>query len=118
TLLVAIVARALPEPRPPDAGRAMPPDDLAIGVLAENFVDEQILHRHDVALGAEHLGDMRDATRAVAQTRRLYDDVDRRNDHVADRLRGQRKAAHRDHGFETAERLARRVGVQRAHRTV
>ena len=61
---------------------------------------------------------MRDAARPVAKTRRLYDHVDRRDDHVADGLRGQRKTAHRDHRLKTTQRLARRVGVQRAHRAV
>ena len=49
---------------------------------------------------------------------RLDHDVDRGADHLADGARRQRKAAHGDHRFEARERLARVVGVQRAHRAV
>jgi hypothetical protein len=59
-----------------------------------------------------------DAARAVAQASGLNDDVDRADDHFADGLRGQAIAAHGDHRFQTADGLARRVGVQRAHRAV
>src|SRR5215472_6658003 len=48
-LLLAVVARALPEAGTADAGRAMPSDQLALGVLAEQVVDEQILGDDDVA---------------------------------------------------------------------
>ena len=61
---------------------------------------------------------MGDSAGAITQARRLHDHVDRAADHFADRARGQRIAAHGDHGFDTRERLARGVGVQRAHRTV
>ena len=55
---------------------------------------------------------------AVAQARGLHHDVDGRDQHLADGLGGQRIAAHGDHGFDAGQRLARRVGVQRAHRAV
>ena len=42
-LLLAVVARAIPEARTADAGRAMPALQLALRVLADEFVDEQIL---------------------------------------------------------------------------
>src|SRR5690606_28785190 len=78
----------------------------------------QVLGGDDVTFGAEHLGDVGDAARAVAQARRLDDDVDRAADHVADGLGLQAEAAHGDHALQTAEALARAVGVQRAHRAV
>src|SRR5215510_9877421 len=59
-LLLAIVASAFPEARAPDAGRAVPPDQLALGVLAEQVVDEQVLGDDHVAFQAHHLGDVRD----------------------------------------------------------
>src|SRR5690606_3042762 len=66
----------------------------------------------------DHLGDVGDAARAVAQARGLDDDVDRTDDDLANRLLRQRVAAHGDHRFHTAQAFARAVGVDRAHRTV
>ena len=117
-LFLAVVAGAVPELRPADAGRAVAADQLAVGVLAHHVVDEEVLGDDDVAFHADHLGDVGDAARAVAQARRLDDDVDRGADHLADGLRRQREAAHGDHRFDAGQRLARRVGVQRAHRAV
>src|SRR5688572_14708765 len=88
------------------------PELLAVGVLAGDFVDDEVLQRDDLVLHAEHLGDVGHLARAVAQARGLDDDVDRADDHFANRAHGQRVAAHHDHRFETADRLARAVGVQ------
>src|SRR5712691_819553 len=49
TLLFAVIARAVPEPRSADPGRAVAAEELAVGVLAEHFVDEQVLGDDDVA---------------------------------------------------------------------
>ena len=70
-LFLAEIARLLPELRPGDAGRAMPPGNAAVGVLAEDLVDEQILQGDDVTLEPDHLGDVGDLARAVAQALRL-----------------------------------------------
>src|SRR5438270_9648671 len=75
-LLFVVISRAIPESGPPDAGRAMPADDLPIGVLAEQVVDEQVLGNDSVAFHAHHLGDVRDAPGAVTQSGGLDDDVD------------------------------------------
>src|SRR6202171_6266790 len=117
-LLFAEIARAIPEPRLADSGRAVLADDVAVLILAEEIVDEQILRNDDVAFHAHHFGDVGDAPRAVAQARGLHDDVDRGYHHLADGTRGQLEAAHRDHRFKTRERLARAVRMQRAHRAV
>ena len=117
-LLLAVISRAIPEPRPSDAGRTMPADDVAVGVLADHVVDEDVLGDDGVAFHAHHLGDVGDAARAVAQAGGLDDDVDRGADHLADGARRQRKAAHRDHRFAARQRFARIVGVQRSHRAV
>ena len=117
-LLLAVIARAVPEPRPADAGRAVPADDVAVGVLADHVVEKEVLGDDGVAFHAHHLGDVGDAARAVAQAGGLDDDVDRGADHFADGARGQRKAAHRDHRFAARQGFARVVGVQRAHRAV
>ena len=84
-LFLAEVARAVPELRMADAGRAMLTDDLAVLVFALDVVDEEILRDRHVALHAEDLGDVGDAAGAIAQPLRLDDDVDRRADHLADR---------------------------------
>src|SRR4051794_25337014 len=117
-LFLAVVARPLPAARTPDAGRAVAPDQASGGILAGDVVDHEVLGDDDVALHAHHLGDVRDAPRAVAQARGLYDHVDRRADHLPDGARGQREAAHGDHGLDARQAFARAVGVQRAHRAV
>src|SRR5829696_2468239 len=117
-LLLAIVARPLPEARAPDSSRPVPADELAGGVLADDVVEDEVLRDDDVAFHAHHLGDVGDAARAVAQARRLYDDVDGGADHLADRPRRQREAAHGDHRFKPGQALPRRVRVQRAHGAV
>src|SRR5580692_7372009 len=116
--LFAVIARTLPEFRPADAGRLVPPDQIAVGVLAHDLVGENVLGDDDVAFHAHHLGDVGDAARTVAQAGGLHDDIDGGADHLADGARRQRVAAHGDHRFKTGERLARHVGVQRAHRAV
>src|SRR5256714_6002526 len=117
-LLLAVVARAFPEARPSDAGRAVAADDLAVGVLADHVVEEDVLGDDGVAFHAHHLGDVGDAARSVAQPRRLDDDVDRGADHFADGAGGQREAANGDHGLAARQRFAGIVGVQRSHRAV
>src|SRR5262249_51869384 len=70
-LLLAEIAGALPELRTTDAGRAMMPDQVAVGVLAGDVVDEKVLGDDHITLQAHHFGDVGDAPRAVAQARRL-----------------------------------------------
>src|SRR6202000_2445299 len=94
-LLFAIISRAIPEPRPSDAGRAMPADDVAVGVLADHVVEEQVLGDDGVAFHAHHLGNVGDAPGAVAQTGGLDDDVDRGADHLANGPRRPRETAPR-----------------------
>src|SRR5689334_5139040 len=75
-LLLVVVAGALPEFRPADAGRAVAADDLAVGVFADHVVEEDVLRDDGVAFHAHHLGDVGDAARDVAEPGRLDDDVD------------------------------------------
>src|SRR5882672_11274060 len=116
--LLAVISCAVPESRPSDAGRAMPADDVAVGVLADHVVQEQVLGNDGVAFHAHHLGDVRDAAGAVTQARGLDDDVDRSADHFANGPRRQRESAHRDHRFAARQGFAGIVGVQRSHRAV
>src|SRR2546421_5877467 len=112
------IARAVPEGRTGDAGTDMAPAYLARIVLTLDFIGEQVLRDDDVAFAANHFRDIGDAPRAVAQTLCLHDDVHGADDHLANGLGGQRKAAHGDERFETRQRLARRVRVHRSHRAV
>src|SRR5262249_38271041 len=98
--------------------RAVLTHEVPVRVLPEDVVEEHVLRHDHFAFHAEHFGDVGYATRTVAQTRRLDDDVDRGGDHFADGARGQRVAAHGDHRFETRESFAWAVGVERAHRAV
>src|SRR6478735_1869991 len=76
-LFQAVVAGALPEFRPADARGAVAPDQLAVRVLSDDVVEEDVLRGDDVALHPEHLGDVGDAPGAVAQAHGLDHHVDR-----------------------------------------
>src|SRR3954468_3928931 len=69
-LLLVVVPRALPELRAADAGRAVLADDLAVGVLTDHVVEEDVLGNDGVAFHAHHLRDVGDAARTVAQAGR------------------------------------------------
>src|SRR6266571_263107 len=60
SLLFAVVARAIPELRPADAGRFVPADQVAVGILAGQLIDEQVLRDDHVAFHPRHLGDVGD----------------------------------------------------------
>src|SRR6266567_1995885 len=64
---------------------------------------------------AGHFGHARHLAGAVAQARDLDDNVERGGNLLAHRAFGEVEAAHGDHGFETGERVARRVGVDGGH---
>src|SRR3954468_4257599 len=76
-LLFVVVARAIPETRPADAGGAMPAQDVAVGVLAEQIVDEEILRDDGVAFHPHHLGDVGDTAGTVAKAGGLGGGVER-----------------------------------------
>src|SRR5262245_60949087 len=59
-LLLAVIARSLPEAGPADAGRAVAAQDVALRVLTQHVVKENVLGDDDVALHSHHLGDMGD----------------------------------------------------------
>ena len=79
------------------------------GLLAvlDGLGDEEILQRHDVRLHAQHLGDVRDAARAVDEARDLDDHVEGRGDLLADGLERQLDAAGQDERLDARERVAR-----------
>src|SRR5215217_558509 len=110
-----------PQPLPalrPDAGGPEPTHHPALRVEPGLLEHEDVLHRDDVAF---HAGDFRDAghaTRTILQARLLDDDVDRRCNLVTHRLLRQIDCTHRDHRFDTGQRIARRVGVHRGQGSV
>src|SRR6266852_3247480 len=53
-LFLVVIACALPEARPADPGGAVPADDLAVGVLSEHVVEENVLGDDGVALHTHH----------------------------------------------------------------
>src|SRR5215203_7131330 len=65
TLFLAVIARAIPEFGPADAGRFVRADQVALGVLAGHLVDEQVLCDDDVTFQPHHLGDGGDLACAV-----------------------------------------------------
>ena len=87
--LFAVISGAIPKARSSNARRAVPADDLPIGVLSDQVVDEHVLGDDGVAFHTHHLSDVGDAPGAVAQTSSLNDDVDRSADHLANGPRRQ-----------------------------
>src|SRR5580698_4929916 len=82
------------------------------------FEQENILQRDDVLLHADHFGDVGDAAGAVAEARSLDKQVDGRGDLLADGTNTHIGIGHADHHLETAQTVARGVGVERGERSV
>src|SRR2546423_13493779 len=76
-LLLAVVARPVPEFRASNAGRMMLADDVAIGILADHLVHEDVLRDDDVTFHAHHLGDVGDAAGAISPAWRPRGNVHR-----------------------------------------
>ena len=74
--------------------------------------------RDHLALHADHLGDVRDPARAVAEARDLHEQVDRRGDLLPDGPHPHVGVGHAHHHLQAAHRVARRVGVDRGQRAV
>src|SRR5256885_1575024 len=74
-LLLAVVARSLPESRPADAGRTVTTDQVALRVLAHEVIEEDVLGDDDVSFQSEHFSYMRDTPGSVTQARGLHHDV-------------------------------------------
>ena len=73
----------------------------AIRIFAHDLVKEEVLGDDHIAFKTHDLGNMRDASGAVAQTGRLNDDVHGRHDHFANGPRRKPHAAHGDHRLKT-----------------
>src|SRR5688500_19870828 len=56
----AVIAGAVPESRPANPGRAVPPDDAAVRILAHDVVDEQVLGDDVGAFRSAKIGDSGD----------------------------------------------------------
>ena len=74
---------------------------------------KNILHHDDVAFHPLHFGNSCDLARAVAHTGLLHDEVDGGGNLLADDFDRKVDTRHQAHGFEAADGIARRVGVQR-----
>src|SRR5262245_3234445 len=101
-----------------DAGRTEAAHNLALLCHTSLFEHEDLLHGDDVAFHAGDLRNTDDFTCAVTQARLLNDDLNRCRDLLAHRALGQVGRAHGDHGFDSRQRVARRVRVDRRQRPV
>ena len=88
------------------------------GVMPFALEPENFLRRRDWTFHSRDLDDARDPSRSIRQSRHLDDQVERRRDLLAHRSIGQVCSCHQDHGFETRQCIARRVGVNRGHRAL
>ena len=101
-----------------DAGRLELAEHVALRVDARALEREDLRHRDDVALHAVDLLEADHATAPVLVARDLDHDVDGRGHLRAERAHREGDAGHRDHGLDPAQRVARRVGVDRGERAV
>src|SRR2546423_10019586 len=81
-LLLAVVARPVPEFRAANAGRMMLADDVAVGVLAGHLVHEDVLRDDDVAFHTDHFSDVGDAAGALPRAGPLLHHVPRSPHHL------------------------------------
>ena len=79
---------------------------------------EHVLQGDDVALHAEHLGDVGDATAAVAEPLDVDDEVECRGDLLPDGPGREVEAGHEHHRLDAGQRVTRGVGVDRGERAV
>ena len=90
-----------------DAGRLQTAEEAAVVVDAHAVVEEvEILHHDDVALHAEHLGHLRDATSTVAKSREVYDEIECSRLLLTNRSNGEVDASHEHHRLDTREGVA------------
>ena len=88
--------------------RRLPACAVSSRVL-DRLRDEDVLHRHDVGLHPQHLGDVRDAARAVDEAGDLDDQVERRRRLLADGAQRQVDAGRQHERLDAAR--WRRAGV-------
>src|SRR2546429_432644 len=86
--------------------------------LVRGLRNEDVLERDHVRLHAEHLGDVRDPAGAVDQARDLDQEIEGACDLLADRAMGQLDARRHDERFESRERVAWGVRVDRRQRAL
>ena len=85
---------------------------------ADALEGEDLLQVHLLVPHAEHFGDAQDLAGAVLQARHLHHQLDGAGELLQNHARGNLEVGHHHHGFEARERVARRVGVDRAHRAL
>ena len=98
-----------------ERSRVGPPTSLT---LLGRPGDEDVLERDHVGLHSEHLGDVADPSRAVDEARDLHEEVEGAGHLLADRAQRQVDARREHEGLEAAERVARRVRVDRRQRAL
>src|SRR5580704_10417062 len=91
---------------------------LAVVTNAAFAEHENVLHGDDVAFHAGNFSERDHFARTITEAADLDDHVNRGSDLPAQGALGNVQAAHGDHGFEAAQRVAWRVGVNRGERTV
>ena len=114
-LLFAIINRSRPDIWLCDTAADMPSDDMAFTVISFDLIGEQALCGDGILLHPEHFGNVGDHPAPIAQARRVNDHVNRIGDHLADVAGWKIEPAAGDHGLKPTHRLARRVGMHRAH---
>ena len=100
------------------AGRRVIADRAPVGRDPDLAEGEQLLQRDLTVDDAEHLRHAHDLSRTASQSFRLHDDVDGRGDLSANGARRKLRPGEKDQRFETRDRVAGIVGVERAHGTV
>jgi len=102
----------------PDAGRHQIPDHVAFLVDAGLVEPEDLAHDHVVAFHPHHLGNRGDPPGPVSQARLLKDQVHSGGDLFTDNSKRKIEAGKQGEGFETRDRVSRRVGMEGGQRPI
>ena len=92
-------------------------DDIAGSVGSLLYEAKYLMHSDHFALHAVDLIDADQSAPAIGKPLQLHDDGNRRSNLATDARDRQSHPGHRDHLLKTLERIARRIGMYRRHRT-
>ncbi len=101
-----------------DSGGGETAHHLPVRIETALFKHEQILQRDHFAFHAGHFGQRNHAAGAIAQARRLHQQVHCAGDLLPDRDHLHVRIGQRNHDFETRHRVAGGIGVHRGQRSV
>src|ERR1700733_5885512 len=101
-----------------NSGRHELAEDFTFFADAATLEHEDLLHGHDVGFHAGDFSNGHDPAGSIAETADLDNEVNGRGNLAANGLVGNVQVGHGNHGFQSAQSIARRVGVNRGQRAI